>query len=81
MPSGVRIGEHEIVHGTPVAVEVVYEQRVETAAGAAEVEPAGIPDDVLVALASPIVAGDGNGDGNGHLAFAVRGSSEQVLES
>lgn len=71
MPSGVRIGEDDIIHGPPVEVEVMYEQRFDAAAPAR----AGIPNDVLVSLAGPPPAGAPDGHG-----VALHDPREAVLQ-
>ena len=43
MRSGVRIGEHDVAHGTPVSARVVFEQRVVPAFGEAQPSPLSVP--------------------------------------
>jgi hypothetical protein len=52
MPSGATIGASDVAHGTPVRVDLVYEQKLVTAAGVPEPEPerSALAGDVLTAL-------------------------------
>ena len=55
MSSGVRVGEHTIATGPPVAVDVVFEQKVVPAPGVVALAPAAVelPADVLDQLLGP----------------------------